>query len=150
MAGPGRPKGSPNKATIEQAEIAKRQVEGAKVSGRKLGKELLDDFAHLFAGMAAAYQPAPPGQPPRPNQNEEKFLTYGKLAVETAKDLAKFQSPTFRAIALSADPTRPAVPQIPGPTTKVSPMEAFRLMRDGDVIDAEFEEVVPAKKPRRA
>jgi hypothetical protein len=104
----GRQKGTKNRRTIEAAEEARIAVENAKGAGKKLAKEVLEDFMHLFAQMAMAYQPATPGmiRPPGPKArakgNEEKFQVYSKLTVDTAKALADFQSPKFRAIMVSA------------------------------------------------
>ena len=100
----GRAKGVPNKATLQKALIAERTVADARMSGRKLAKEILDDFMQLFAGMAAHYQPTPPDRPQNPSQDEPMFEKYGRLAVETAKALANYQSPTFRAIVVAPPP----------------------------------------------
>lgn len=99
----GRAKGTPNKATTERALIAEAEVIKHEVNGKKLAKDVLEDFMFLFAGMAAAYQPLPPGSPvPLGREpNEGKFEKWATLAVKTAADLAKFQSPTFKAVAVS-------------------------------------------------
>lgn len=104
----GRAKGTPNKATIERAVRAEADVIKHEVSGKKLAKDVLEDFMFLFAGMAAAYQPLPPGAavPAGREPNEGKFEKWATLAVKTAADLAKYQSPTFRAHAVTT--TMPA------------------------------------------
>ena len=99
----GRTKGIPNKKTIEAAEKMRRDLVDAKVSGRKLAKETLDDLVVVFMGMTAAYQPAPAGQV-KPGANEEKFEKWARLAMEAAKALAPYQSPTFRAIVVAPPP----------------------------------------------
>jgi hypothetical protein len=69
------------------------------MADKKLAKEVLDQFMVLFAGMAAFYQPRPASSMQQnPNANESKFDKYAKLAVECAKDLAPYQSPTFRSV----------------------------------------------------
>lgn len=97
--GSGRARGTKNRATIEKeriaAEIAARTVADARVAGRKLGKDILDDFANLFYSMAAKFQANLPN-------DEDKFLRYAGLAVDCAHKLAPFQSPTFRAVAIVA------------------------------------------------
>ncbi len=112
----GRTKGTPNKATVEReraaAEIAKRTVADARHHGKKLAKEVLEDFMFLFAGMAAHHQPAPPTGPSNPNENRASFVEEAKLAVYCAKELAPYQSYRFAAVAVTApDPeaTRPVL-----------------------------------------
>ena len=112
----GRTAGTPNKATVERALVAQRQVAEAKASGRKLGKEIVEDFAHAFASMAAFYQPQPGGRDAsgkvnmnaNPNADENKFVEYAKMAVAAGAELANYQSPKLRAILVAADkPTNP-------------------------------------------
>lgn len=102
----GRKKGSLNKATVEQIEIAERNLRQAKESGRKLAKEVLEEFMHVFAGMAAAHQPLPPGAVAQSGYTPdvEKFEAYSARAIECAKALAPYQSPTFRAVITSPPP----------------------------------------------
>ena len=106
----GRRRGTPNKATIERALIAARTVADTRAEGKKLAKEVLQEFMELFAGMAAYYQPTPAHLPPNPNENEPQFLRYAGLAVECAKAVAPFQSPTFKAIAVVPPPPPPPEP----------------------------------------
>lgn len=118
----GRPAGSRNKATIEAALVAERaraealllentelkavgaqeMARLAREAGKKLGKEILDDFAQLFAGMAAYYQPAPPGHPVKVHADEKKFKEYAILACDYAAELAPFQSPRLAAMMVGA------------------------------------------------
>jgi hypothetical protein len=113
----GRKKGTPNKRNSEAVERARIEVENAlsevdprsnpvQVLKKKLAKDVLEEFMMLFAGMAAAHQPLPEGMPVPPGRkpDEAKFQTYAKLTVDTAKALADFQSPKFRAIAVVAPP----------------------------------------------
>ncbi len=102
----GRHKGVPNRATIEKAKVAELALAEAKAQGRKLAKDVLEDFMHLFAGMAAHYQPIPEGQavPPGRAPHEGKFGEYSRLAVDCAHKLAPYQSPTFRAIVIAPPP----------------------------------------------
>jgi hypothetical protein len=142
--GSGRQRGVPNRRTVEAALEAERAVTAARTSQgiKKLGKEILDDFANLFAGMAAYYQPAPDGMPARPNQNENKFDKYAVLAVKTAEKLAEFQSPKFRALMITPPPEDPTMPgsrpaELARPTGKtMGALEAYQLLRDkNDIID---------------
>lgn len=106
----GRVKGVPNKATMERALIAANTLVKSRAADKKLAKEVLDDFMALFAGMAAHYQPTPP-HAMQQNQygNPAEFEKYARLAVQCAKDLAPYQSPTFRAIVVA-----PALEQTSG------------------------------------
>ena len=45
---------------VGAAELAAEKVHNA---GKKLGKDVLEEFMHLFAGMAVAHQPLPAGTP---------------------------------------------------------------------------------------
>jgi hypothetical protein len=54
-------KGQPNKVTIEKAIVAERIMQEATMSGRKLGKEMIEEFAVMFGGLAAAVQPVGTG-----------------------------------------------------------------------------------------
>lgn len=114
----GRAAGTPNKRTTEAlereriAQQAQAEVDKAKAAKTKLGKDVLEEFMQLFAGMAASHQPWPVLMGKNPSENEGKFLTYAKLTVETARDLAAFQSPKFKAIAVFAPPPNP----VPAPT----------------------------------
>jgi len=94
--GAGRPKGIPNKATIEKAMIAGQIAARAEMQGRKLAKEVLDEFMHLFAEMAASA---------REGGDETRFEKWARLAVQCAKDLAAYQSPTLRAIMVAPNST---------------------------------------------
>lgn len=117
----GRQKNTPNKATTERAELARLQNEESRRRGIKLGKEVLEEFMLLFAGMAASHQPLPRGVV-RPGhvEREEKFLTYARLTVETAKALAEYQSPKFRAIMVTAPPPEPPARTIDGNVTAIN------------------------------
>lgn len=101
----GRAKGTPNRITVEAAEIARISTEQAKARGVKLGKEMLEDYMMAFHNQAVVFQPLPPGVAiPGRTPDPKQFMEWGKLVVDTAKELAKYQSPTFRAIAVMAPP----------------------------------------------
>lgn len=111
----GRSRGTANKATIEAlereriAEQARKEANKAYAANVKLGKDTLEEFMIIFATQAKFYQPVLPGQPkPKDRRpNETKFLTYAGLTVKTAKDLADFQSPKFKAIQVVAPQPNP-------------------------------------------
>lgn len=143
----GRQRGTPNKATRERAILAEQILTEQRKRGKKLAREVLSDFMELFAGMAAAYQPIAPGMENSPlpagrRPDEERFLIYAKLAVDTAKELAAYESPKLKAVGISQTPLAPL--ERPGQTeTPLSPLQAYRLLRDADVID-----LSPRRAPR--
>ena len=55
----GRQKGGKNRATLERAVVAERILKETQMTGRKLGKEVLEEFMNMFGGMAASFQPQP-------------------------------------------------------------------------------------------
>lgn len=114
----GRQRGTPNKRTTEAVEReriarqAQQEVNKAHQANTKLGKDVLEEFMKTFAGMAAYHQPVPDGMPVPTGRkpSEEKFLTYARLTVETARALADFQSPRFKAIQIMTPPPNPLLP----------------------------------------
>jgi hypothetical protein len=100
----GRKPGIPNRATIERALIAERVMARATMEAKPLGKETLDMFMTEFAALAEHYRPALPGQPANPNEDEERYLKFARLAVDAASRLTPYQSPTFRAVVLAPAP----------------------------------------------
>jgi len=127
----GRKVGSQNKATIERLKRAEIEMTQARESGKKLAKDVLEEFMMLFAGMAAQSQPIPEGMPVPPGRkpNEKTFEKYARLAVETAADLAKYQSPTFKAIAVAMAPDFPRQPQPGGGKVLELPRDAISRSR---------------------
>jgi hypothetical protein len=127
-SGAGRKAGGRNRATIERASLAERIVaEQQGKPGRKLGKEMLEEFAILFAGLAAHFQPVSlarvaPGEAPPPltqqdmelwakSYREPLFEKYAKLAAKCASDVADFQSPRMGTLQVPA-PSPPHTGQI--------------------------------------
>ena len=147
----GRQKGTPNRTTVEQIVEAERAAVELKRQGKKLGKEILDDFANLFAGMAAYYQPSPKNAPVQnPNQSEEKFVDYAKLAVDAAYKAADFQSPRFRAIVVQGGDDfangKAGFPVLPAPPAGkiMGALQAYQQLRDNDLIDITPKPKAPA------
>ena len=73
-------------------------------AGKKLAKEVLEEFMLLCAGMASTYQPTAPGTPPNPNYDEERFRYSLEMTRDFAKALAPYQSPTFKALSVQQAP----------------------------------------------
>lgn len=122
--GSGRTKGVKNKATLlkEQvaAEIAARTAMDARREGKPLAKDVLEEFMLLFKSMAARHQPLPRNMPVPAGRdpNPALFKEYAELTVYTAKSLAPFQSPTFKAMAITLPGTGPGSGALPGDNAK--------------------------------
>jgi hypothetical protein len=118
--------------------LSEQIVTESRKRGQKLAREVLDDLMHIFLGMAARHQPVSAGMQLQPGQepNEGKFVQYAVLARDTAKELAPFQSPKFKSIEVYQAPTAPIEqPRAAATSSKLTPQQAYRLLRDSDIID---------------
>jgi hypothetical protein len=92
------------KRTLEkreyEARIAKNQIADARGKKEKLAKEMLNIFMHQFANLAARFQPTINGQP-NADWDEKRYKEWGLAAVDVAKALAPYQSPTFKSIGIA-------------------------------------------------
>lgn len=124
-----RPKGSKNKAVIEREAIARdiaaRTITGAQTSGRELAKEKLEKFTVICEGAAAIFRPPDGGVIPKGSiKNWKTFGEWMDRAIWCAAQLAKYQSPTFRAVAVNLEAPQPvAPPTIDNVTGKVIDFE---------------------------
>ena len=94
----GRAKGTPNKATVERALEAERALQKARANARPLAKEVLDNIMGICMNMAKRYA-SEPDEKPNPEKLNE-FERWLKNALDAARWLAPFQSPTIKAILL--------------------------------------------------
>jgi hypothetical protein len=88
----GRTAGTKNRSTVERELVAAQQVADAKASGRKLAKEVLQEFMHQFRVRAFKAR------------NNDNFERWARLAVETARWLAPYESPQFARIEVPSPP----------------------------------------------
>ncbi len=107
----GRALGTPNKKTIErkrvEAEIAQRVGPDYRPDGKKLAKDVLEDLMLMHGGLAAENQPTPGADGRRTFKNltqREMFRYHAEEAAHCASRLAKYQSSTFKAIAVGPMP----------------------------------------------
>jgi hypothetical protein len=112
MAHPGgRPKGSPNKRTVQKLIEASQQVAAIKKLGQKKATETLQDLMNTAMGMVALYQrrimTAEGLLPDAKPDDVANFWEAMKCAGTFSKALAPFQDPTFKAISVSMMPTLP-------------------------------------------
>jgi hypothetical protein len=110
----GRPKGSPNKRTVQKLIEASQQVADIKKLGQKKATETLQDLMNTAMGMVALYQRrimTTEGLLPEAKPDDvANFWEAMKCAGTFSKALAPFQDPTFKAISVSMAPVMPAHP----------------------------------------
>jgi len=119
----GRQKGTLNKRTqeaLEAARIERQAQEAANAVAhktKKLAKDVLEDYVQAFAGMAAVYQNRialafQKNETPS-RADLDGFEKWGGMTAKFAGDLAAFQSPKFKAIAVMTPPPElnPAKPK---------------------------------------
>jgi hypothetical protein len=94
----GRVAGTKNRATIQAGLLATRQVDEARANGAKLGTEILSEFANLFRTLALEAHE---------DQDMRGFARWSRYAVDAAKAIAPFQSPSFKPIEAPAPPPDP-------------------------------------------
>ena len=139
----GRGKGTLNKATLESLERerirsqidvatagAERTITQAQAIGRKLAKDRLEELTEIFIGAAAYFQPRSSAIG-EANQNADwdKFEKWGRLAMDCASKLAPYQSPTFRAIMVSAPPPPREEDKLGNVISLSDPIGAARVYR---------------------
>lgn len=107
----GRLRGTLNRATVEKRLEIARQLDDAKNRGKPLAKDRLDELLSVAFDMMAATKPVTAdiitkaragGDDKLGEWNVEEFGAWFDRAAYVAKELAKYQSPTFKAIAVTA------------------------------------------------
>jgi len=175
--GAGRKKGGVNKATLE-AELARAQSQLIELTaereaeragrGRKKAVDVLDDVMHAAYGLMAMYQPLAPGEVAQPGSgrepNDEKFRYFLERTTDAAGKLANFQSPKFKSVVLAVDPSLGAAagaganlgaasPELPagapGTVQALTPSQAYRALRDNDLIDLTPQGPKPVQGPQQ-
>jgi hypothetical protein len=99
----GRKAGVRNKTTQRRIDAAERAIVLAKAGGKRLAREVLEDFLELFSAIALTHQPALPGAEANPSYDEKKFEKFARLAVETATALASYQTPKLKAVLVGPE-----------------------------------------------
>lgn len=145
----GRAKGVLNRKTIERQEVerlaaeqARDEMRKAQSQQKKLGKDILEDYMFAFHGLAARYQnniatALQSGRDPN-GDDVAAFKEWGTLTVETARHLARFQSPSFKAIAVVAPPPGTVIT----PSGDLPPGTSVEQVRDPQLIARMYTEIV--------
>jgi hypothetical protein len=97
--GAGRKPG-PSKATIEKRLIAERAVADALARRKPLAKEELEEVLPIVKGIVAHHQRAAMAVPGQLG-DLKPFKEWLELFIDTCVRLAPYQSPTFKAVALT-------------------------------------------------
>lgn len=105
--GSGRRRG-PSKETIQRA-LAVEAVEARRKGDpeRELAKDVLEKGMKIAQGAAASFQPKPDPATGAVNPKDPNWAPFGEWVDRMgyfAKELAKYQSPTFRAIMTAPAP----------------------------------------------
>jgi len=103
----GRRAGVCNKTTQRRIDAAERAIVLAKAGGKRLAREVLEDFLELFSAIARTHEPTPPGAERNPNYDEKKFEKFARLAVDTATALASYQTPKLKAVLVGPELGQP-------------------------------------------
>lgn len=125
----GKTKGTPNKKTVAKLNALSDQAAKAKKLGDKQAVEVLNDLMKTASSFAALEQRKileyPQGPDNVPQAMLDRFWKAMECAGTFAKELARFQSPTFKAIHVPAPPPPP--PPEPGDGARVIDGKAVRL-----------------------
>lgn len=81
----GRKAGVRNKTTQRRIDAAERAIVLAEAGGKRLAREVLEDFLELFSAIALTHRPAPPGAERNPNYDEKRFEKFARLDVGTGR-----------------------------------------------------------------
>lgn len=174
--GAGRKKGGVNKATLEAqlataekqlADLVQQREAEREGRGRKQAVDVLDDVMHAAYGLMAQHQPLQPGEMPSLGRepNDEKFRYFMEQTKDAAAKLAAFQSPKFKSITIGVDTSLAAAAagyqgsaETPadgadhaaiGAMQRLTPAQAYRMMRDNDVIDMTPQGPKPVQGPQQ-
>ena len=134
----GRPKGSPNKRTVQKLIETGREIAKAKLDVPR-AKNTLADLMQTATGFTAMYQrkllefeadPANAGKLP-PAELVDRFMMGLNTAIRAARALAPFQDPQFSAIRAAMSPLDvPDAPKVvEGKATKIDLNDPIELAR---------------------
>lgn len=120
MGGKGSGKGSggkrpgaggvrgPRTPTMERTIVATEEIRAIARAGRTMGIDVLERWMNQFGGLAARFQPPDTTTEAirawAETRAAEHFERFGTLSLMAAKELAKYQSPTYKAVAITPPP----------------------------------------------
>lgn len=114
--GSGRVKGTPNKATVERKLAA--EIDAARAGEKELGKDVLERAMRFAEGVVSLNRPEPVVVEGKVSGTQggdwDRFGAWFDRWVFCAKELAKYQSPQLRAIAVAPMPALPEPKVIEG------------------------------------
>lgn len=116
----GRQKGARNKATIqreiEAGKAAAEAIDKARSGQIELAKDVLRRLMKIAEGITSLNRPTTvreidAGTVPNKDGDWERFGQWFDRTVYCAKELARYESPTFKAVLLQQDTPQPLAPQ---------------------------------------
>jgi hypothetical protein len=139
----GRKAGTPNRATVERQEMAARALDNAKAKGRPLAKDRLDELLSIALSAMTARQPITKEMVKKARASGNRtvkesrgdwggFGDWWDRAAYAAKELAKFQSPTYKAVSVET-PRQSGLPPVRDFGTFVrtgDPVRASRIYQE--------------------
>jgi hypothetical protein len=114
----GRPKGMPNKSTLEKLALIARDIGGIKRQGDALAREMLNDLMNRAFTLTLAHEPKVEGGKVefKDPEDEAKYIAGLTLTGTFAKELAPYQSPKLSAVKVQDWPMPPGPQVIEGKT----------------------------------
>jgi hypothetical protein len=155
----GRKAGTLNRATVERQEMAARTLDKAKAAGRPLAKDRLDELLEIALGAMTAHQPITRDMVKKARAlgnktvkesrgNWTDFGEWWDRAAYVAKELAKFQSPTYKAVSVET-PRQSGLPPVRDFNTFVrtgDPVRASRIYQEVMAAPRQLSLPPPAKR----
>jgi hypothetical protein len=138
----GRKAGTPNKLTVERQREAARVLGRAKVTARPLAKDRLGELLDVALGAMQQFQPITKEMVERAHAigntkvKERKgewrgFGSWWDRAVFAAKELAKYESPQLKAIAMVQTPEPHSAARNEGSFVRLNdPVRASRVYQE--------------------
>ncbi len=132
--GAGRKPGGKNRTTMEREEAVAASIDRMRADGGQTGKEALERMLKFAEGCVALLRPTTErekrsGKEANPDGDWDRFGAWFDRWAYVSKELTKYQSPTFRAIAVAAS--------LPAPQDQGGAIVDGEIIRMPDAEDAE-------------
>lgn len=146
----GRVLGGKNKKTLRMEaralEEARQLLDDAKAGKIELAKDVLQRMMVLAEGATGVHRPNPEevAAGAKEKGSWELFGAWFDRTVYCAKELAKYQSPTYRAVAVTVPVDQPA-PLRPGDGSDATPVDGKVVaIKDAKVLQVTYQRMITA------